>query len=292
MSFSIVTDTSANLPLEIVMKYDITVIPLSCCIDGKEELLPNINNFDEKQFYNNIRDGIRVTTSQVPPQRYIDYLSKIIAKGNDVLFIGMSSGISGSFSAAKIAADQLKAVYFDRKICLIDSLGASFGEGLLVKKAVECREKNMNIEETAVLLDDFKYCIYQVFIVDDLRYLHKTGRISNMTTLIGTMLDIKPLLKGNEEGKIVSFGKIRGRKKAIETLAEKYNILATNYKSQIVFISHTDCLEDAKHLKVLICQKHKPREVLIVCHEPVTGSHLGPGALALYFVGNKDVRYK
>ena len=290
MSFAIVTDTSANLPGDIIRKYDVKVVPLSYYVGENEGICLNNDKFDSKKFYDDIRNGAVVTTSQIVPERYINYIEPLIKEEKDILFVGMSSGVSGSFGSAKIAAKQLTEKYDDRKICLVDSLGASLGEGLLVIKAVECREQSMSLEETKNFLDEYKYKIYQVFTVDNLMYLRRSGRISNVTALMGTMLNIKPMLKGNKEGKIVNFGKIRGRKQVIKNLAQKYEQLAVNHQNQIVGISHADCEDDALKLADLICNVCKPQKILIVTHEPVTGSHLGPGGLALFFEGQNNVR--
>lgn len=290
MSFSIVTDTSANLPGDIIKKYDVKVVPLSYYIGDDEGICLDNDKFDSKKFYNDIRNGAVVTTSQIVPERYINYMEPLIKEGKDVLFVGMSSGVSGSFDSAKIATRQLTEKYCNRKIYLVDSLGASLGEGLLVIKAAECREQNMSLEETKNFLDEYKYRIYQVFTVDNLMYLRRSGRISNATALMGTMLNIKPMLKGNKEGKIVNFAKIRGRKQVIKNLAQKYEQLAFKPQNQIVGISHADCKDDALKLADLICEVCKPKEILIVTHEPVTGSHLGPSGLALFFEGQNNVR--
>lgn len=288
MSFTIITDSSANLPNKIINENNITVILLPYFINNKEYSTTDFDNFNDKEYYNLIKSGTSVSTALINPQKYIEFFSPYLSQGKDILFIGMSSGISGSFSAAEIAKEELAETYPNRKIFLIDSLGASLGEGLLVIKAIKCRNHEMTIEETASRLNKLKQSIYQVFIVDDLKHLKRTGRISNISSLVGMVLGIRPLLKGSNEGKIVAFEKHRGKKAAIKALAEKYRLLVKN--SALVGISHCGCVEDAEYLISLLKEQISPKNILVVKHEPATGSHLGPGAIALYFEGDSSVR--
>ena len=290
MSFTIFTDTSGNIDSALAKKYDIKIIPFSYFIGDEEFTCLDTESFDGVDYYNRMLNGVRVTTSQINPQRYIDHFEPILKDGSDILFIGMSSGISGSYESAGIAANQLLEDYPDRKIILIDSLGASLGEGLLAVWAYELKEQGKSIEETAEKVSKIRDNMYQVFTVDDLKYLQRGGRISNATAIAGTVLNIKPLLKGNEHGKIVSFAKFRGRKRAIEALAKKYEELAIDQSDLIVGISHANCADDANTLKELLMKIQPPKEVVIVQHEPVTGSYLGPGALALFFQGKDGAR--
>lgn len=294
MPFTIITDTSANIPLELARKENISIIPINCNMSGVAGAQSYLDDssFDSKVFYDAMRAGAKVTTSQINPQTYVECMEAFLKDGVDVLFVGMSSGISGSYASAQMAAVQLREEYPQRSIRLVDSLGASLGEGLLVVKAVELRAMGLSLDETADYLEKLLVRMYQVFTVDDLNYLRRGGRLSNAAAIAGIVLNIKPLLKGNENGKIVSFGKIRGRKRTIEALAEKYDELVKEPENQIVGISHADCLEDARHLIELISRNKPPKEILLVDHEPATGSYLGPGALALYFAGDEQVRYK
>ena len=294
MSFTIVTDTSANIPLELARAENIAIINLNCRMSGVDKAQSYLDgeSFDSKAFYDAMRAGARVSTSQINPQTYVDCMEKFLADGQDVLFVGMSSGISGSFNSARMAAAQLLEDYPQRRIRLVDSLGASLGEGLLVVDAVELRSQGKDVDEAADWLEKKLVRMYQVFTVDDLNYLRRGGRLSNAAAIAGIVLNIKPILKGNENGKIVSTEKIRGRKRTIERLAEKYDELVVEPENQTIGISHADCLEDAQKLIELISRSKPPRKILLVDHEPATGSYLGPGALALYFAGAEDVRYK
>ena len=292
MSFVIVTDTSANLPTPEANEYGITVVPLSYSIDGEAHECLNTEDFQYNAYYEAMKSGTVITTSQINPQKYMDNIAPLLKEGNDILFVGMASGISGSYNSMLIAKDQLLEEYPERKICLVDSMGASLGEGLLVLEANRCKQQGMSLEDTAEKLLKLRKRMYQIFTVDDLMHLRKGGRLSNAAAFVGALLHIKPLLKGNEEGKIVSFEKVRGRKAVISQMARKYEQLVVDPENQMVGISQCNCMEDAQRLAELLKQNRPPKEIKIVDHEPVTGSYLGSGALALYFLGDEDVRQK
>lgn len=290
--FSIVTDTSANLDCTLLQQRNISVIPFTFFVDGQEKTCTDTTTFDGAAFYAAMRAGTQVKTSQVTPQQYIDTFSPLLACGQEILFVSMSSGVSGSFHSAETATAQLLEVFPDAHIRLIDTLGASLGEGLLALHAADCRDQGKTLDETADELLSLRRRMAQVFTVEDLNYLRKTGRLSNVSALVGMVLNIKPLLKGNEEGKIVSFAKVRGRKQSIMAMAERYHALAEHPESQIVGIAHADCPQDAQLLASLLQSKNAPKEIMTVCYEPVTGSHVGPGTLALFFLGDEDARTK
>ena len=292
MSFTVFTDTSANLQNSQVAEHNIKIIPFSYYIDGVEHTCIDTESFNAYDYYGKIKEGVKVTTSQVTPQRFIDYFETELKAGHDIIFVSMSSGISGSCSSARIAANQLREDYPERKIEIVDTLSASLGEGLFAVMAARCRDKGMEIEETAQYLRSRVPNMRQIFTVDDLMHLRRGGRLSNLSAIVGTVLHIKPLLKGNSEGKIVAFAKVRGRKKSIEALAEHYDAEVVEPENQLVCISHSACKEDAEKLAELLRRNRAPKDICIVDYEPVTGSHVGPGALALFFFGSKDVRDK
>ncbi len=292
MPIAIFTDTAANLPAHLVKENNITVIPLTYIIDGIPHTCADAAEFDGAEFYGAIRDGAEVKTSQITPQIYIDYMTPALTRGEDIIFIGLSSGVSGSFSSARIALRELEESFPERKIRLVDSLGASLGEGILVLRALECLRHRMSIDDTVDRIISLRRRMYQVITVDDLMHLKRGGRLSGASAVLGTMLAIKPLLKGSEQGKIVMLDKVRGRRHSIEALAEKYFSLVEYPKNQIVGIAQADCPEDAEYLRSLIVKKYPPKDIIIVPFEPVTGSHVGPGALALFFEGDNDVRGK
>ena len=288
--FRIVTDTSSNLPTAYLQAENITVIPFTFHTESGEQSCMDTASFDAKAFYTAMRNGEKVTTSQIPPQRFVDNIRPMLENGEDVLFVSMSSGISGSYASSKIAANQLAEEFPERKILTVDTYSASLAEGIVVMRAVECRKEGLSIDETYQILRALRHRIAQIFTVGDLRYLKRTGRLSNLEAAVGTVLQIKPLLKGDPQGKIVCFAKFRGRQRAIEEMAKRYEELVVSPETQTVCISHADCEADAQILASMLRRSKAPKDILIVDYEPVTGSHVGPGALALFFVSDDNVR--
>ena len=290
MSFVVATDTSSNLQSKVVAENELVVVPFSYYVEGVEHTCLDSSAFSGDEYYDMIRRGTQVTTSQVTPQRYISVFEPLLRDGKDILFVSMSSGISGSCASAEMAARELREQFPDRKIKIIDTLSASLGEGLVAVRAAQCRAAGMSFEETAKLLLAQSRRMCQIFTVDDLMHLRRGGRLSNLSAIVGTVLHIKPLLKGDGAGQIVCFAKIRGRKRAIEGLAERYDRLAVAPEGQTVGIAHAGCREDAEYLAGLLRRNRPPREIMSVEYEPVTGSHVGPGALALFFESTDEVR--
>ena len=290
MSYRIFTDTSANLPTDLTEAKGITVVPFSYCLNGEEFMCTDTRSFDGAGFYGAIRKHASVSTSQINPFRYEEYMEPVLQAGSDILYIGMSSGISGSFASSSVAIEQLRAKYPERDIRAVDTLSASLGEGIVVLKAVEYLESGMDIDEAEKRLNELSRKVCQIFIVDDLMHLRRTGRLSNAVALAGAVLQIKPMLKGNEKGQIVCIKKERGRRRAIESLVKVYENYIKNADEQIVGISHADCAEDAEYLASRLRSVAAPKEILTVCYEPVTGSHVGPDTLALFFVGRDGFR--
>lgn len=290
MSFSVMTDTSGNLPQSLIRDNNLRVIPFSYYIDGKEYNTVKDPFFDAEDFYARIRRGMKVTTSQIPPLQYADFFESELREGNDVIFVAMSSGISGSCNSAQIAARMMMDAYPGRIVEVIDTRGASLGEGIIALHAARMKKAGLGTLDAITELRDHVERMFNVFTVDDLMHLRRGGRLSNLSAVVGSVLQIKPLLKGNEEGKIVAFSKVRGRKKSIETLAEYYDKLVVNPDRQIVGIAQAACREDAAKLSDLLQRNNPPKEILTVEYEPVTGCHVGPGALALFFESSVGVR--
>ena len=290
MSFSVVTDTSANLPNHLLRDRNIAVLPFSYYMNGKEYIDLEGQEFDAVGFFSAMRVGVSVTTSQIPPQRYADCFEPLLQAGQDILFVSMSSGISGSYQSSLIAAKELLETYPDRKIRCMDSGTASLGEGLQALRAAELRDEGKTLDEAADILEKERYNVCSIFTVGNLQYLRATGRLSGMGALLGTMLNIKPVLKGDETFHIVLAGKVRGRRQVIENLAARYDKYAVAPEQQLVGVAHCDCRADADYLIQLLRRNRPPRDVLLVDYEPVTGSHLGPDSLALFFRGDDQVR--
>ena len=276
------TDTSANLPVEIIDEYGIEVVPFSYTIDGVE-YIPE-REFDGKAFYAEMRAGSEVKTSMVNAGTFIERFKTALDAGKDVLYIGMSGGISGTANAALMAKQELDEEYPDRKIVVIDTLAASLGEGLFVIKAAEQLKDGAALDaiEEAIRAQVPSMC--QSFTVDDLKYLKNTGRVSGAAAIIGNVLSIHPILIGDYEGKIVVKAKVRGMKRTLDALAERYAELALS-KTETIGIAHADNEEGKAYLVQRLRDKGLTGKCLSVCYEPVTGSHVGPGTVALFFFG-------
>ena len=290
MSYTIITDTSANLPSAYLRRHDIEVIPFSYFYDSEEHTCLDTEAWDGEEYYSAIRKGLRVTTSQITPQRYEDRFRPILESGHDLLYIGMSSGISGAFHSSQIAARSLRTEFPDRRIEVLDTLGASLGEGLVVMLAVGYRDGGVSIDDAVLRLRELRRRICQIFTVDDLMFLRRSGRVSSVSAVVGSVLGIKPLLRGDEHGKIINYGTVRGRRRALRTLAEQFDETALHPERQTVGIAHAGVPDDAQELAELISRSVPPREILTVCYEPVTGAHVGPGTVALFFEGDEGVR--
>ena len=290
MRFAAITDTSGNLPTSMIKEAGLEIIAFPYFIDGREYTCLDTDSFHGDEFYARIKSGMKVTTSQISPQQYMEVYEPWLKKGLDVVFVCMSSGISGSCNSARIGAQMILERYPERRIEVIDTLGASLGEGLVALEAARLRDLDLSAEAAALRLRSLSQRMFTVFTVDDLMHLKRGGRLSNVAAIVGMVLNIKPLLKGNEEGKIVSFAKVRGRKKSIEELAARYDKLAVDPEKQVVGIAQAGCREDAAYLAQLLRRNRPPKEILTVEYEPVTGCHVGPGALALFFLSHDQVR--
>ena len=280
------TDTSANLPVEIIDEYGIEVVPFSYTIDGVE-YIPE-REFDGKAFYAAMRAGSEVKTSMVNAGTFIERFKAALDAGKDVLYIGMSGGISGTANAALMAKQELDEEYPDRKIVVIDTLAASLGEGLFVIRAAEQLRDGVALHAIEEDIRAQVPSMCQSFTVDDLEYLKKTGRVSGAAAIIGNVLSIHPILIGDYEGKIVVKSKVRGMKRTLDALAERYAELVLN-KAETIGIAHADNEEGKAYLVQRLRDKGLTGKCLSVCYEPVTGSHVGPGTVALFFFGTDRI---
>ena len=288
MSYTVFTDGCSNLPGRLLKELDIRVLPCSYVMDDVPgTYLGDIDAFDTHAYYDKLRSGSVMKTSLLNSQLFMDHFRPELEQGLDVVYVGMSSGISGTIQAARIAAEELEEEFPGRTVRVVDSLGAGFGPGLLSCRAAELRSEGKTAAEAADILDSEVPHLLQFFTVDDLNFLKRTGRVSGATAAIGTVLNIKPLLWGDPTGHIVALQKCRGRKKAIEQIVELYRTRAIEPEKQRIAISHGDCPEEAQALADRICAIAQPRELIIAPHEPFTGAHVGPGMLALFFFGKE-----
>lgn len=286
MSFAVFTDGCSNLPGYLLTQLNIQVLPCSYVLDGEPGIFHgDIDGFDTHGYYDKLRNGSVMKTSLLNTQLFLDHFRPELESGKDVIYVGMSSGISGTIQSARIAADELSDEFPERTIRVIDSLGAGLGTGLLACRSSDLRQEGKTAAEAADILDKDVMNLLQFFTVDDLNFLKRTGRVSGATAAIGTVLNIKPILWGDPTGHIVALSKVRGKKKAIDTLIDLYRTKAIHPEGQRVAISHGDCPEEAETLAAQIRQICQPKELIICPHEPFTGAHVGPGMLALFFFG-------
>ena len=276
----IMTDNAANLPPELREQYNIREICLTYTVDGR--LVDGSAPFDGHDFYEALRRGAEVKTSMISPAAAREAIEPALAAGDDVLFLGISGGVSGTCWGVGLVAQELAAEYPGRRVQVLDTRGASLGEGLVVLEVAQLAQQGADMDAIVARAETLCGKMRQHFMVDDLKFLRRGGRLSGAAALAGTLLQIKPILQGDENGKIVVRTKERGRKKAMDTLIALYNELVED-KSAPVGISHAAAPAEALHLTTRLRQIGCTGPILSVCHEPVTGAHVGPGMLAVYF---------
>ena len=284
-SYKILTDSGCDLPREWLAKLDVKAVPL--VVNFRGESLEDSVDEQIKEIYAGLRAGENATTSAVNPDGWASLMEPELENGQDILVIAFSSGLSTTYQSAVIAADELLEKYPQRKIRVVDSLAASLGQGLLVYYACQKKEEGLSLDELAAWVEGNRLNLCLWFTVDDLMFLKRGGRVSATTAVLGTMLQIKPVLHLDDEGHLINMFKARGRKAAIEALAQKAVELGAGYDNSTMFICHGDCVEDAKYLEKLIKEKCGVKDVLIGYTGAVIGSHSGPGTLALFFMGSK-----
>ena len=281
--FKIITDSGCDLSSEGYAQLGLHCVPLS--VEFKGEVHDDRNDDSLKEFYSGLRAGEVARTSAVNPETWKEAMIPYLKEGKDVLVLAFSSGLSTTAQSAMIAAEELKEKYPERKILVCDTLCASMGQGLLAWYACRRRDEGASVEELHGWLEENKQNLCHWFTVDDLFFLKRGGRISGATALVGTMLNIKPVLHVDGEGHLISVTKARGRKAAIEALAKKVGELGEGFDNSTMFISHGDCREDAETLAKILREKYGAKDVQIGYVGAVIGSHSGPGTLALFFLG-------
>ena len=282
--YVIFTDSCCDVSPELLAKWGVPYANMTFSFDGedKEYIGTDISNHD---FYDRMRQGAHARTAAINADTFARAFTPLLEEGKDVLYVAFSSGLSTTVNSAHMAAAELKESYPDRKIIIVDTLAASAGGGLMVYMAVAKKNEGATIEENAAYIESLvpQHCIW--FTVDDLEYLKRGGRVSPLVAFAGGVLGIKPVLQMDEEGHLVKVSTARGRKKAIEALAEKYAELSYEEKNTPIFISHAEAENDAKQLADILMQRHGAEVTLITEIGPVIGSHAGPGTIALFFIG-------
>lgn len=284
MNFCITTDSGADLPLSYCQTHDITVLPLAFTIEG--QTYHGSGAMDDKVFYDKLRAGALPTTSAANPEDTAALFRTFAGQGKDLLHVAFSSGLSSTSDAAQIAAQMVMEEYPQRKIIVVDSLCASMGQGFLVHQAVKLRDTGETLEDAARKVTDLRLNVVHNFTVDDLGHLHRGGRVSKATAVVGSLMGIKPILHVDDEGHLTSVGKVRGRKASIQALADRMEEQMKGFDNPEVFISHGDCPEDAQALADMVRTRFGIDTIMIGYIGPVIGTHSGPGTLALFFFGS------
>ena len=284
MSYQIITDSCCDLTEAQLQQLQVTCANLTVLYKGE-----NHNNFSDpaavKAFYDELRQGVTATTAAANPDDWANLMQASLKEGRDVLVIAFSSGLSTTYQSAVIAAKDLQEEYPDRIIRVVDSQCAALGQGLLVYHACRKRDEGMSLEELVSWLEDHKHNICHWVTVDDLSHLKRGGRISATTALVGTMLNVKPIIHVDNDGHLINCAKVRGRKAAMEYLVKRFGETSTDFDT--VFIGHGDCPEDAAALEAMLRERHNVKDITTGYVGPVIGAHTGPGVLVVFFMGTQ-----
>jgi len=283
MSYRIITDSCCDLPEAMYNELGLSMVPLTLNFRGSEHT--DLSEAFMKDMYAGMRAGETASTAAVNPEGWANLMEPVLAAGEDILVMAFSSGLSTTYQSAVIAAGELQEKYPERKICVVDTLCASLGQGLLVWYAAKKRDAGMSLEELTAWCEEYKFKLCHWFTVDDLMFLKRGGRVSAATALVGTMLQIKPVMHVDNDGHLIKLGTARGRKASINALATKMGETMLPGENDTVFICHGDCIEDAEYLAQKVKDQFGVKDVLIYYTGAVIGSHSGPGTLALFHLG-------
>ncbi len=286
--YILATDASSDLTPELVKKHNIAVIPMILELEGKSySHHPDARELKFKDFYDQLRDKKTSRTSLVNIGEFVTFFTELLKEGKDILYIALSSALSGTYQSAVMAIDMLKDEYPNQKIVAVDTLSASLGEGYLVWRAALLKEEGKSLDEVAKWLNDNKFNLRHLFTVEELGTLRRGGRLSGTAAFFGTLLGVKPILHVTYEGKLAVLQKVVGRKKSLIEMVDVMKNLIVDSENQVVFIAHGDCLEEAQEVGGLINASMKVKDIVYSYIGPVIGSHSGPGTIAVFFMGSK-----
>lgn len=286
LNYVIHTDSACDLSAEVLKEWGVKSTGLTYKFDGSDKVYAN-DELPAKDFYSQMRDGKVAKTAAVNVEAFTADFEETLKEGKDILYLGFSSGLSSTFNAGRIAANQLLEKYPERKILVVDTLMASAGTGLYIRYVLDKAIEGATIEEVCAYAEEIKMNVSAWFTVDDLVYLKRGGRVSATTAFVGNMLGIKPVLHVDNEGHLVNVSKARGRKNSIMALADKFGEYAIEKATDKVFISHGDCIADAEELAAILKEKYGATVSLITDVGAVIGAHSGPGTLALFYLGKE-----
>lgn len=287
-NYQIITDSTTDLTPELIETLQVQVIPLCYMMEGKTyHNIPGGGEMSVPDFYAKLRSGIMSTTTQVNSEQFIQVFTPLLEAGKDALYIAFSSGLSGTYQSALLAREELLERFPDRRLEVFDSRCASMGEGLLVYHAAKLSQQGKSLDEVLSWLKENALNLCHWFTVDDLNHLKRGGRVSTATALVGTMLGIKPVLHVDDEGHLIPVSKVRGRKQSLDALVKRMEESVVDPAGQMVFISHGDCLEDARYVETQVRERLGVQQVEVGFIGPVIGAHSGPGTVALFFLGQR-----
>lgn len=284
-NYVITVNSTVDLPKEWVEERHVPVIPLKYTIDGKT--YEDMNGLSSKEFFRKLREGKMAVTSQVNPEEAKKALEPFLKEGKDVLHLGFSSALSGTYNSMRIAGEELKEEYPDRKIIIIDTLCACLGEAMLLYYALKLKGEGKTIDEVAEWVEANKLHICHNVTIDDLDHLQRGGRISKTVAVLGGMVKIKPMIHMDDHGSLQVIGKERGRKRSLNKIVDTAVEQAKGWENDIIMITHGDCIEDAEYVAGLVREKMGIDNILINNIGTVIGSHTGPGVVAVFCMGNK-----
>ncbi len=289
MSYTIVTDSSCNLPESLIDELELEVLPLVFMADGKEyQSYLKGQVTDLKQFYTMMREGKIFTTSLPNLSDAQNLFENIFKQGNDILYLGFSSGLSGTYEGVRGIGKTLQQQFPNQTFTSVDTLAASVGQGLIVYYAAKMRKEGKTLQEVEQWVRDNRLNLAHWFTVDDLMFLFRGGRVSRTAAFAGSLLNIKPVLHVDNDGLLIPMEKTRGRKKSIQALVKHMEASVIKpLEDQVIGISHGDCIEDVEYLQKLITEKFGVRNYLVNYVDPVIGAHSGPGTLALFFLAHQ-----
>ena len=287
MSIKIITDSSCDLGINFIEENNIELIPLLLNLDG-ETLKDDLGkSLGYREFYEKLRAGSMPSTSQINIYTFEEKFKELLDKGYEILYIGLSSALSGTFNSANMARNNILEENPNAKIAVVDSISVSMGLGMLIKKAYEMINEGKMLEEIVQWIEENKSKVIHAILVDDLKHLKRGGRLSASSAAVGTILNIKPLLKLNNSGAVEATEKVKGKKKALKRLASIVKEKAINIENEILYIMHGDALEEAQYLKEIILQELNFKDVKVEYIGTVIGTHGGPGTIATVFWGNE-----
>jgi DegV family protein with EDD domain len=287
-NYVIVTDATCDLPMDIIRDLDIVVIPMEFIMEDKVySYYPDEGQITVNEFYSNLKMGRKATTSQINYNTYKNIFTDILEQEKNILYICFSSGLSGTYNSSRLVINDLKEEFPDREIISIDSLCASIGEGLLVYLAALKKQEGFSVDQLKNWVEDKRFEICHWFAVDDLEHLKRGGRINAVQASVGTILDLKPILSVNGEGKLVNVAKMRGKKKSYNYLIQKLREDSVTTENETILVGHASCIEEAEYVQKLILEEKLARKAIICNIGPIIGSHTGAGMIAVAFAGSR-----